>query len=548
MSPKLSDALRGMADRAPVGEFSVSSADAARRVRRHRTLRATANSLVGASAVAVLAFAIVAPNLGGASADLAAGNAQDTALPEIGMADAVAGDRRMAYCGAVYSPTATTQPATLDLEFPGSESEAGVPQVTVIRTGTADFAGEAEALTIYVLWEGIVVGYSSPGDGLGSVTWSESDTTFHTVDLDKVNCWDGAALPQGEYALVATQVLYPDSVEVIIGADAGGGRDVPAAEPSMGSDTPVTDVPDGDVAVAYQAPEMLVSAQLPTFIDGAVVEDPFGEYLTFGDGDIHGNLPEDYLMPAIARDLYAAHLTSARWDMAPGTQRVVMANTEDNYFGTLFSANFFGCSWDGTQPALFPTQSAQWDLLGVTGSIPAAINVSYGYVVDSNPEITLAVSNNSGYTLPAMYQPDSTLMLVKDGVVVAQSYGTPTSRTPRYETSQYLNPDSTVRQTFLWRDVDGCWRGGSQQAIEPGTYTVVNLQSVYLTTSSVVYYMDGFEGTSESAQMYDLGGTHLAIEGEVPQTIAVDPGYSGMNDFVELHVWTSLGTVTVTTR
>src|SRR5690554_1324208 len=71
---KFSEALRGAADRAPVDRVHVSTIDAVGRIKRGRALRMGANSLAGAGAVAVIAFAAVGP-LGGANDEMAMADA-----------------------------------------------------------------------------------------------------------------------------------------------------------------------------------------------------------------------------------------------------------------------------------------------------------------------------------------------------------------------------------------------------------------------------------------------------------------------------------------
>ena len=82
---RLSDSLRGLADRAPVGEVTVSTSAASRRIYRGRRLRAAANATAGAGMVAVIALATIHPGMG--SADLSTANASPApAQAEGGMA------------------------------------------------------------------------------------------------------------------------------------------------------------------------------------------------------------------------------------------------------------------------------------------------------------------------------------------------------------------------------------------------------------------------------------------------------------------------------
>src|SRR5690606_7669539 len=103
MSPKLSDSLRAMADRAPVDDASISAAAAIRSVKTRRALRVTANSVVGAGAAAALTFAIVMPTLNASD-----GYTAGAGVPEIAANGGYAndlggpGDARLAFgvCGA----------------------------------------------------------------------------------------------------------------------------------------------------------------------------------------------------------------------------------------------------------------------------------------------------------------------------------------------------------------------------------------------------------------------------------------------------------------
>lgn len=59
---KLSDALRGAADRAPLDGISVSTDAAARRVHTRRGLRVAATGIVGVTAIGVVALGVIGPN------------------------------------------------------------------------------------------------------------------------------------------------------------------------------------------------------------------------------------------------------------------------------------------------------------------------------------------------------------------------------------------------------------------------------------------------------------------------------------------------------
>src|SRR5690606_17260823 len=77
-------------------------------------------------------------------------------------------------------------------------------------------------------------------------------------------------------------------------------------------------------------------------IDGDVPADPFGQYLNI----VVPEVPEGYLSPAIARELFRANLATNGWDMAKGTQRVLLTN-DSAASNTLWENSYFGCPWDG---------------------------------------------------------------------------------------------------------------------------------------------------------------------------------------------------------
>jgi hypothetical protein len=127
---KLSDALRGAADRAPVGELSVSTDVAARRVTRQRGLRGAANGLVGIGAVTVLAVGIIAPTFGDVGAEDAGA---DRAQAESGGGDGAAGfaedsaeSTMINSCGAFRDVTGWGDSTVdLDTRIEGVDPDAG---------------------------------------------------------------------------------------------------------------------------------------------------------------------------------------------------------------------------------------------------------------------------------------------------------------------------------------------------------------------------------------------------------------------------------------
>lgn len=559
MSPKLSDALRGMADRAPIGELEVSTHGAARRVRRHRTLRMTANSLVGAGAAAVVAFAVIAPTTG----TLPAGEGADMAAAPEEASDGgfAAADTRLAMnmCGSPFSGAQPDQPATLTVVPPdGVEiGENRTVPMEVVLTASAPVTGMTSSPTVLVLWDGIVVG-SAHGPALEAtdVSLAAGDVVTTTVDVLLVNCWDGAELPGGTYQLAAMQEIFTATVEEPVSVDETPPAvvDPPIEGDGTSGDPGNTSSGSADAAVTFDAGYTLVSEPLDFQNAGEVVEDPFGQYLNPPAPE----LPDGYLSPDIARELYEVNVRDGAWDMAPGTQRVVMtsdAATPDPT-GTAWARSYFGCAWDGGASGTFPTRSADLDLIDVTANLPSRINLSYGWVVDGNPEVNLRTTNTSGFTLPAMYEPNSALLLVRDGRVVGEAYLSNAARNGvDYNAAPpFYEPGSSLGGTYLWREVSGCWNGNVQGEIPPGTYTVVNAQYLYLGNDAVIMYGSdaGDMGATLSAQIrVDAnGGTAepaIAIEPDIFPGVGIPaPDATYAPDYVELQVWTSLGTVTIT--
>src|SRR5690606_22461050 len=146
-------------------------------------------------------------------------------------------------------------------------------------------------------------------------------------------------------------------------------------------------------------------------------------------------------------------------DMAPGTQRVVMTSdaTTPDPTGTAWARCYFGCAWDGGASGTFPTLSADLDLIDVTANLPSLNNLSYGWVVDGNPEVNLRATNTSGFTLPALYEPNSALLLVRDGRVVGEAYLSNAARNGvDYNAAPpFYEPGSSLGGTYLWREVSG---------------------------------------------------------------------------------------------
>ena len=55
--------------------------------------------------------------------------------------------------------------------------------------------------------------------------------------------------------------------------------------------------------------------------------------------------------------------------------------------------------------------------------LPSSVHLSYGWVVDGNPVVSLSVTNTTKSSLPGFYAGSAPrLVLVKDGRVVAEAY------------------------------------------------------------------------------------------------------------------------------
>jgi len=298
----------------------------------------------------------------------------------------------------------------------------------------------------------------------------------------------------------------------------------------------------------------VVSAPLDFVVAGDVPEDPFGQYRPQPVAPIE--TPDDLLTSAAAREGFAARVTSTPWAMEVGSQRVLKVNDsaeQDNEIA--WQQNYFGCGWGVDQNVGFPATSATWDLLDVTADIPSRIDVSYGWVVEGNPTIDLTVTNVSGHTLPGYWgtEPNTSLVLVRDGKVVAEGYPVPARRDNQVlevEQNGMLSPGDSLGGSYLWRDVNGCFNGTEQELVGPGTYTVLNVQSISFDSGRVYYdtYTDG--GVPEPA--FDNPAIRKDTATSRDASVSSDPARPDIApapddyDWIELQVWTSLGTITVT--
>jgi hypothetical protein len=401
-----------------------------------------------------------------------------------------------------------------------------------------------------------------------------------TLSAGLLDCWEGAPLPGGTYQVLAAQELYT-AVEVTPPPTTD-----PTVDPGLPVEPTVAPLPPSGAATSGVAPAetaeavapepaidepavegglasdavtfiRVVSTPLDFVVAGDVPEDPFGQYQPKPVEPI--DLPDDVLTPDAARAGYAAHLNSTAWAMEAGSQRVLKVNdSADQNSDTAWQQNYFGCAWDVGQNVGFPTTSATWDLLDVSANLPSNIDVSYGWVVEGNPSINLEVTNVSGNTLPGYWgsDPNTTLVLVRDGKVIAEGY--PVSAQRDYsvlETAQdgMLSPGDSLGGTYLWRDVNGCYNGADQELVGPGVYTVLNVQSIYVDSGRVYYETYADEGVDGGVIEPALGTPSIRQDTATSGDADVSPDSPRMDiapapedyDWVELQVWTSLGTITV---
>lgn len=590
---RLSDHLRGLADRAPVGDAVVSVEVASKRIHRQRRLRAGANAAAGVGAATVVAFAAINP--GASPKDVAADapmmeDAGGAYAQDNSMASAPADGSRLAWgtCGSypLSDREGDTQSDQLTLDDVPGELSGGdtlTLDTTLVPMSSRDV--ETFGPQALILWDGMVVA-SGPADTAEAATLSlaAGEPIEQSVSADLVDCWEGEPLPGGTYQVLVAQEWYstadvapPLPTDPSVDPDAGPGLPVepavePTIEPAPGSeadsgsgaatgsastatetapqpavDDPGTGMIDGlpSDAVTFAR---VVSSPVDVVLSGDVPDDPFGQYLPKPPTPIE--TPDDTLTPDQARDQFASHLTSTPWAMEPGTQRVIKTNdSQDVNNESAWAQNYFGCSWDDSVSGGFPATSAEWDLLDVSASLPSSIDVSYGWVVEGNPVVDFTVTNVSGQTLPGYWgsEPNTGLVLVRDGKVVAEGYPVSAQRDQRITAQQqdgFLSPDEVLDGSYLWREVNGCYTGDSQVQVGPGTYTVLNVQPISFNSGDIYYetYVD--EGGSAT-------GGGAAREGDAG--VSVDPARTAIApapgpedfDWLELQVWTSLGTVTV---
>jgi len=623
---KLSDALRGAADRVPLEGISVSTGSAARRVSMNRSMRGAATGIVGATAVGVLALGVIGPQ-GYSSTDESLSMADSPAaaqaapsLPESAAgADDLAGDTRLAWglCGQPFDAAAESESSVLSLTASapsGAEPGSTLPLEVIATVSedvtTADPAvdGSAEMVTTepgaLVLWDGIVVASMpqesavdfgpadaqilNPNADLTSIALIAGETHTFTVDVPLVNCWDGAPLPAGEYELVASQEFF--------GATTESGLEDAQADASEQSDAISPLPPEPDVAASLEDAQpsaggtdgqlsivtgfRLTADPLGFTVSGDPVDDPFGDYLAQPEPPIAepvdpptdvpptAPLPDGSLTPDAARQMFREGLTDGQWDMAAGTQRWVVTNDSAvPYDDETWANSYFGCAVQGQGDGRFPARSSTMDLLAVSGDFPARIGVSYGWVVDGNPEFSLTARNVSAYPF-TNFAPtlNSQVYLVSNGVVVAEAWGVSPDQNrgvvmydqtddalpnaaelrdlaplvgPDDYQAPLLAPGESVSSTFLWRDVNGCWDGASQANVTPGTYTVVSMQ--YLSVGNNLVYSTQEWPANESDQ------PALGEDSSVASPFGDEdgPNTTVPYDAIDFQIWTALGTVSV---
>lgn len=644
---KLSDALRGAADRAPLDGISISTDAAARRVRAHRGLRNAATGVVGATAIAVVALGVIGPQATTATEESAASDremAMAEAAPDAsgadGYTDMSSGATGLAFgvCGQMLpQPSyAVVGDVALTAEVPGEVDPGETLPIRAITTmgprldeGGASADGAADVVATapgaYVLWGDVVVASmpqaamvnfgpaDEPVENLEadpvSFSATEGTTQEFALDVPLNNCWDGEPLPAGTYHLVLTQEVYQDIAPLPTTTPSPDASPSAAASPSAeNGDQASTDLVVEPSLMLYGYDQ----SEVATFaVVGEPADNPFADYLgmpvTPGEPPVEPTvppvdpptdlpqptpIPDGMLTPDVARQMYQLGLTTEPWDMAEGTQRwLITSDSTVPYQDDTWANSYFGCGMDSQTGGRFPAQSSTMELLDVNGELPRRIGLSYGWVVDDNPEFTLSARNVSDFTL-SNFAPtlNSQLYLVKDGVVVAESWGVspnPNGGVVMYGAadmarqgaaelrdagalvgadayqSSTLSPGGSVGSTFLWRDVQGCWSGDKQAPVRPGVYTLVSSQYVPVGAPQMYLMEDaarlkeGLEGDA-SFGWTEGSGTDSGIGGLGDGESFPGAGTDGANeiaiapvpdpaeyDAVDLQVWTSFGTITV---
>ncbi|MDN4478597.1 hypothetical protein QQX10_10390 [Demequina sp. SYSU T00039] len=463
---KLSDALRGAADKAPLDGMSIDRAHATRRASRSRALHAGANGLLGAGAVALIAVGVIGPGsaLGSRSEDSAttaesatdsAGGDMSAGVPETDGGLAAGSLPAWGMCGTeLPAMPEIAGPFSLAASLPTGEVAGGTLDVVATLTSAEDGVFETFEVDGVVLWDGIVVATlgSSTDDvvEIRELVMAAGDSEVTELSVPLENCWDGEALPAGKYEVVLTQELWPSemiveeeppsepTLEPADPVEPTDAVDEPApAEPTddvaVDPDEAVTSGPaDGDAATTTDSAGMLAadaftrvySDPVGFAVPGEPVDEPFAAYLRTDPEPVPDPVDPTPVDPtsdsaldaATARELYLAGLTGA-WDMAAGSQRWLATSDGLGEVPT----SWWGCGYEGD--GAFPARSAELDLLSVTVAAPRSISVSYGWIVEGNPAVDVTLANTSEWDLTQFWGMQGVnLALVRDGRVVAEGY------------------------------------------------------------------------------------------------------------------------------
>jgi hypothetical protein len=621
---KLSDLLRGAADRAPVGKASVSVGRAARRVRVQRGVRGAGNGVAGLGVVALAVLGIVQPGSALSSAQRDSVELAPGAAPVAGDGASkdsmVASDGRWMSWGTCGSfplqdyGVGGTDAFSIAAEFDGAATPDGGATLDIPVTVTASRALDVTTTgpDAAVLWQGMVVAALTASQAEQALNLAQGDTTQATASLPLADCFTGAPLPASAYELVVSQAFVnavaapnpepsplsePTPTPTVAPEPAPTPQTTFPLNPNVGGSDPATgEGAPSDVTimpVESQGWDYRITSDPMTFsVAGDPVDNPFADY--YPQPWTPPAQPDDILTPAIARALFDAAATSAPWDMAKGSSRWILPSGYgqiETFAPTTSDQNYFGCSWDGVSGLHFPTRTADLGLLAESADVPARLSVSYGWVVDDNPKVTVSVTNTSSYSIPGFYgQPSSALYLVKDGRVVAQAYpvaldpnagmlmkesASTTDPAAQDDPATYwgtLAPGASLSGSYLWRDVNGCSRqDGTVTSLSSGNYTLLAMQSMSLQQYPDSIAVSGV-GLAEQARMGDgatsvgsgtaSGSDGVATSTPAPDAMTVDPvpvdpimidpmpPITGQTqqDWLEMQVWSSLGTVTITTH
>lgn len=234
---KLSDALRGAADRAPLGDVTVSTETAARRVSRNRATRGAATGIVGVTALGVLVLGIVGPqgtNQSAALSDAATSGPLSENTEASGQPPgAIAGSQLVtAICGKAPGPSISAAGIPLGLATMVPDEVAPGAPLPVRTVASVPPDASADGLQQYatttpeafVTWNGIVVAIAphvpvmthgaadqpmmNPDANITQFGVTPGDSHEFVTEVPLENCWDGEPLPAGQYQSVVSQEFY----------------------------------------------------------------------------------------------------------------------------------------------------------------------------------------------------------------------------------------------------------------------------------------------------------------------------------------------------